>query len=148
MIDWVCFLYFHDQKLPIHILNYGNTCTSIHLKADNIIGMIQNVDTADFENIIKSLELHFEICNLYVDEFPECFPAVASEHFNVICETLLKHMQDLLRRFSVNISLYQAVALPNLANNNDNDNSDDNDNNFNNDNINNNNYNNNNVTFI
>ena len=101
-----------DQKLPIHILNYGNT--SVYLKANTIIGMIQNVDTEDFENIFESPELHFEIRNLYVDDFPECFPAVASEHFDSICETLPQHMRDLFRRSSIYISLYQAVALANL----------------------------------
>ena len=93
-------------------MNYGNT--SVYLKANTIIGMIQNVDTEDFENIFESPELHFEIRNLYVDDFPECFPAVASEHFDSICDTLPQHMRDLFRRSSIYISLYQALALANL----------------------------------
>ena len=101
-----------DQKLPVHILNYGNT--SVHLKANSIIGMIQNVDTKDFEIIFESPELRFEIRNLYVDDFPECFPAVTSEHFVNIYETLPQHVRDLFRRSSIYISLYQAVALVNL----------------------------------
>ena len=101
-----------DQKFPVHILNYGNT--SVHLKANTIIGMIQNVDTEDFENIFESPELHFEIRNLYVDDYPECFPTVAWEHFDSICETVSQHMQDLFHRSLFYISLYQAVALANL----------------------------------
>ena len=101
-----------DQKLPVHILNYGNN--SVHLRANTLIGIFQNVDTVDFENIFESPELNFEIRNLYVDDFPECFPAVASEHFDSICETFSQHMLDLFCRSSIYISLYQAVALANL----------------------------------
>ena len=100
-----------DQKLPVHILNYGNN--SVHLRANTIIGMFQNVDTVDLENIFESPELHFEIRNLYVDDFPECFPAVASEHCDSICETFPQHMLNLFRCSSIYISLYQAVALAN-----------------------------------
>ena len=66
--------------------------------------MIQNMETADFENIFELPELHFEIRNLYVDDFSECFPAVASEHFDSICKTLPQHMQDLFCRSLIYIS--------------------------------------------
>ena len=39
-----------------------------------------------------SPNIKFEVRTLYVDDFPECFPALDSPHFDNICSTLPCHI--------------------------------------------------------
>ena len=67
-----------------------------------------NVATPDFRRP------EFEIRTLYADEFRDCYPAVKSDNFVQIKQTLPEHLQDLFERSCTNITLYQSVKLANL----------------------------------
>ena len=101
-----------NDCLPVDSLNYSDH--NIELKCDTVIGLLQNVISSGMKNTSDSSNIKVEVRTLYVDDFPECFPAVDSPHFDNICNTLPCHIQDLFRRSSVYISLYQSVKLANL----------------------------------
>ena len=97
--------------LPITIVNHSDR--TVTLSGGSVLGVVldvvkNNVATADF------WRPEFEICTLFADEFRNCYPAVKSDNFFMIKQTLLEHLQDLFERSCTNITLYQSVKLVNL----------------------------------
>ena len=110
-VDILSVMSLKDEDLPITIFN--NINKTVTLKRGSVLGVLadvadSNVMSPDFKRP------DFEIRTLYADEFRDCYPAVKSENFTKIQQTLPDHLQDLFKRSCTHITLYQSVKLANL----------------------------------
>ena len=110
-LDILSVMSLKDEDLPITIFN--NTNKTVTLKRSSVLGVL--ADVAD-SNVVSPdfTRPDFEIRTLYADEFRDCYPAVKSENFTKIQQTLPDHLQDLFTRSCTHITLYQSVKLANL----------------------------------
>ena len=99
-----------DEDLPITIFNNTNKTV---LKRGSVIGVLDNVADSNFVSP-DFKRPDFEIRTLYADEFRNCYPAIKSENFTKIQQTLPDHLQDLFKRSCTHTTLYQSVKLANL----------------------------------
>ena len=110
-VDILSVMSLKDEDLPITIFN--NTNKTVTLKRGSVLGVL--ADVADSNVVSPDFKLpDFEIRTLYADEFRDCYPAIKSENFTKIQQTLPDHLQDLLKRSCTHITLYQSVKLANL----------------------------------
>ena len=110
-VDILSVMAMKGSDLPITIVNHSDR--TVTLSGGFVLGVVSdvvnsNVATPDFRRP------EFEIRTLYVDEFQDCYPAVKSDNFLKIKQTLPEHLQDLFERSCTNITLYQLVKLANL----------------------------------
>ena len=110
-VDILSVMSLKDEDLPITIFN--NTNKTVTLKRGSVLGVL--ADVADSNVVSPDFKRpDFEIRTLYADEFRDCYPAVKSENFTKIQQTLPDHLQDLFKRSCTHITLYQSVKLANL----------------------------------
>ena len=110
-VDILSVMSLKDEDLPITIFN--NTNKTVTLKHCSVLGVL--ADVADSYVVFSYFKRpDFEIRTLYADEFRDCYPAVKSENFTKIQQTLPDHLQDLFKRSCTHITLYQSVKLANL----------------------------------
>ena len=110
-VDILSVMSLKDEDLPITIFN--NTNKTVTLKRGSVLGVL--ADVADSNVVSPDFKRpDFEIRTLYADEFRDCYPAVKSENFTKIQQTLPDHLQDLFKRSCKHITLYQSVKLANL----------------------------------
>ena len=110
-VDILSVMAMKGSDLPITIVNHSDR--TVTLSGGFVLGVVSdvvnsNVATPDFRRP------EFEIRTLYADEFQDCYPAVKSDNFLKIKQTLPEHLQDLFERSCTNITLYQSVKLANL----------------------------------
>ena len=110
-VDILSVMAMKGSDLPITIVNHSDR--TVTLSGGFVLGVVSdvvnsNVATPDFRRP------EFEIRTLYADEFRDCYPAVKSDNFLKIKQTLPEHLQDLFERSCTNITLYQSVKLANL----------------------------------
>ena len=110
-VDILSVMAMKGSDLPITIVNHSDR--TVTLSGGFVLGVVSdvvnsNVASPDFRRP------EFEIRTLYADEFRDCYPAVKSDNFLKIKQTLPEHLQDLFERSCTNITLYQSVKLANL----------------------------------
>ena len=110
-VDILSVMSLTDEDLLIAVFN--NTNKTVTLKRCSVLGVLANV--ADSNVVSQDFKWpDFEIRTLYADEFRDCYPAVKSENFTKIQQTLPDQLLNLFERSCTHITLYQSVKLANL----------------------------------